>query len=228
MCMLLEEKEQHLWKMPKTLPAQDETNELIRHPLPYPASQAQRKDTPAPKKKNGFPSLFRKKQKDATPLPTRWTSAVVRAADSGEQGRTELECQSSVNKTSRIGWLIGSPRFSYFVAISPRNRKSRFFASVVIGGKRRREKVHRMNRKNAFFQQLTSLLAGIGKLLLQPGKDGKTGKTFFSIRFYPSKTWLNRCGEAPFSLPTTLKDMRTGARSIAHPPERRAQPKAAP
>lgn len=76
-CMLLEEKEQHLWNVLETLLAQDETDELIRQRIPYIASQLQKEDTPATKKKGGFLGLFRKKQKDATAPPTAQTSAML-------------------------------------------------------------------------------------------------------------------------------------------------------
>lgn len=76
-CMLLEEKEQHLWNVLETLLAQDETDELIRQRIPYIASQLQKEDTPATKKKGGFLGLFRKKQKDTTAPPTAQTSAML-------------------------------------------------------------------------------------------------------------------------------------------------------
>ena len=76
-CMLLEEKEQHLWNVLETLLAQDETDELIRQRIPYIASQLQKEDTPATKKKSGFLGLFRKKQKDTTAPPTAQTSAML-------------------------------------------------------------------------------------------------------------------------------------------------------
>ena len=76
-CILLEEKEQHLWNVLETLSAQDETDELIRRRIPYIASQIQREDAPETKKKGGFWGLFRKKQKDTTPPPTTKTSAML-------------------------------------------------------------------------------------------------------------------------------------------------------
>lgn len=76
-CMLLEEKEQHLCKVLETLSAQDETEELIRQRIPYLASQMQKQDAPAPKKKGGFWGLFRKKQKDVPQERTANTSAIL-------------------------------------------------------------------------------------------------------------------------------------------------------
>lgn len=76
-CMLLEEKEQHLCKVLETLSAQDETEELIRQRIPYLASQMQKQDAPAPKKKGGFWGLFRKKQKDIPQERTATTSAML-------------------------------------------------------------------------------------------------------------------------------------------------------
>lgn len=76
-CMLLEEKELHLCKVLETLSAQDETEELIRQRIPYLASQMQKQDTPATKKKGGFWGLFRKKQKDVPQERTANTSAML-------------------------------------------------------------------------------------------------------------------------------------------------------
>lgn len=76
-CKLLEEKELHLCRVLETLSAQDETEELIRQRIPYLASQMQKQDTPATKKKGGFLGLFRKKQQDKTAPPTAKTSAML-------------------------------------------------------------------------------------------------------------------------------------------------------
>lgn len=76
-CMLLEEKEQHLCKVQETLSAQDETDELIRKRIPDFALQVQRENTPTPKKKGGLLGLFRKKQKDIPPPLMDKTSAML-------------------------------------------------------------------------------------------------------------------------------------------------------
>ena len=76
-CIMLEEKELHLWNVLEMLAAQDETDELIRRRIPYIASQVQKIDPSETKQKSGFWGLFRKKQKDVKQERTANTSAIL-------------------------------------------------------------------------------------------------------------------------------------------------------
>ena len=70
-CLLLQEKETHLYKLLETFAAYGETNELIKERIPTIVSQAQREGaTSRVKKKGGFLGLFRKSQPIAEPLKT--------------------------------------------------------------------------------------------------------------------------------------------------------------